>query len=65
MEYTNEAIRKRKEKNDKIKKILSLAVYMVLIPLLVYNISLIAQSIINPNKTPSFFGIKTYVIVSR
>ena len=29
-----------------------------------YNISLIIQSILKPNKTPSFLGIKTYVIIS-
>lgn len=51
-------------KNNKIKKILSIPLFLFLSLLLIYNIVLIAKSIITPNKTPSFFGIKTYVIVS-
>lgn len=65
MQYTNEAIRERKIKSNKIKKVISIAIYIMLIPLLIYNISLIAQSVINPSKTPSFLGIKTYIIISR
>ena len=64
MLYTNEAINKRKQRAKKVKSKLVLLVYIILIPMLIYNISLIAQTIINPNKTPSFFGIKTYVIIS-
>lgn len=64
MLYTNEAIQKRQLRKKKIKKITRIVSCMILIPILVYNISLIMQSIINPNKTPSFFGIKTYVIIS-
>ena len=64
MLYTDEAIKKRKTKVAKIKNKINIAVYIMLVPLLIYNISLIVQAIINPNKTPSFFGIKTYVIVS-
>ena len=64
MLYTNEAIQKRQLRKKKIKKITRIVACMILIPILVYNISLIMQSIINPNKTPSFFGIKTYVIIS-
>lgn len=64
MLYTNEAIQKRQLRKKKIKKITRIVACTILIPILVYNISLIIQSIINPNKTPSFFGIKTYVIIS-
>lgn len=64
MLYTDDEIKKRKIKKAKIKNVISIAVYIMLIPLLVYNISLIVQSIIHPNKTPDFFGIKTYVIIS-
>jgi len=38
--------------------------YLLLIPIMIYNLSLIYGSIVNPNETPSFFGIKTYVIIS-
>jgi len=64
MRYTDEAIRNRRNRKNKIKKILTIAVYILLIPLLVYNLSLIFQAIINPNETPSCFGIKSYVILS-
>jgi len=64
MLYTDEAIKKKKAKITKIKNIINVAVYIILIPLLIYNTSLIIQAIINPNKTPSFLGIKTYVIIS-
>lgn len=64
MLYTEEAIRKRKEKIIKLKKNIKNTIYIILLPLLIYNISLIFQAFITPNKTPSFFGIKTYVIIS-
>ena len=51
-------------KNNKIRQILSIPFFIFLFSLLTYNIVLISQSIITPDKTPSFFGIKTYVIVS-
>ena len=64
MLYTEEAILKRKEKINKRKKIIITIVYIILIPLLIYNVTLIVKSLIQPNKTPDFFGYKTYVIVS-
>lgn len=64
MLYTDEAIKKRKTRVTKIKSLINIAVYIMLIPLLIYNISLIVQSIVNPEKTPSFLGIKAYVIIS-
>jgi signal peptidase len=64
MLYTNAAIFKRINREIKIKKILNFIVYIILIPLLIYNISLIIQNFVNPTETPNFFGIKTYVIIS-
>lgn len=64
MLYTNAEIQKRKIREEKIKKIITNIIYIILVPVLIYNFSLIFQSIINPNKTPSFLGIKTYVIIS-
>ena len=65
MIYTNENISKRKKRNERIKRIFAIIVYIVVIPLLCYNISLIIQAVVNPDETPSFLGYKTYVIVSR
>ena len=64
MQYTDEAIEKRKHKVQIAKKTVSIIVYLIIIPLLIYNISLMIQAVANPNKTPSFFGIKTYTIIS-
>lgn len=64
MLYTNEAIKKRKKEINIAKKIFNTVIYLILIPVLVYNISLIIQALINPKETPSFLGIKTYVIIS-
>lgn len=64
MLYTNSAISKRKNRKRKLKNFLSIVINILLIPILIYNLSLIVQAILNPKKTPSFLGIKTYVIIS-
>ena len=64
MLYTNEEINKKIAKIQRTRKIISIIAYVILVPLLVYNLSLIFQALINPDRTPSFFGIKTYVIIS-
>ena len=64
MQYTEEAIKKRKSQEKNIRKKLNTFIYILLIPLLVYNLSLIIQAILKPNETPSVFGIKMYVIIS-
>lgn len=64
MEYTKEAIEKRKRRKEKRRKVITTFVYVIIIPLIVYNISLIIQSVIKPNKIPSFFGVKNFVIIS-
>ena len=38
--------------------------YVVMIPILIYDVFLIAQTIIKPDDTPSIFGIKTFSIIS-
>ncbi len=64
MKYTNDEIKKRRNRENKICRAISIIIYILLFPLIIYNISLIIQSVIKPNETPSFLGIKTYVIVS-
>lgn len=64
MLYTEDAITMRMKKEQRNRKIISIIAYILLIPLLIYNISLIAQAVVNPNKMPSFLGIKTYTIIS-
>lgn len=64
MIYTADEIKKRKERRQKIKKRIVVIVYIILIPLLLYNVSLILQSLINSEETPKFFGVRTFVIIS-
>ena len=64
MLYTEDAINRRRKKAQAFKKNVAIIAYSLIIILLVYNISLMVQAVVNPTKTPSFFGIKTYTIVS-
>ena len=64
MDYTDGAIRLRKKKKEKLENKINIAVCIIIIPLLIYNLSLMVQAIVNPHKTPAFLGIKMYVIVS-
>ena len=45
-------------------KTIRIIAYIIIIPLLLYNITMIIQSILYPNKTPSVLGLKTYIIAS-
>ena len=64
MLYTNQEITKRKNIENRVNKGINIVIYSILIIIMTYNISLIMQSILKPDKTPSFLGIKTYVIIS-
>lgn len=47
-----------------IKSTLMLILYIIIIPIMLYDLFLIVQSFINPGITPSIFGIKTFTIIS-
>ena len=49
----------------KIGKILSTIICIVILFLIIFNITLMIKSYINPNELPSFLGIKSFVIVSE
>lgn len=46
-------------------KTISIMIYIIIIPIIIFNITLVAKSCINPNETPTFFGIKSFVIVTK
>lgn len=55
-------------KNNRLRiiiKTLSILTYIITIPIIIFNMTLIVKSYINPNETPSFFGYKNFIIVSR
>lgn len=62
--YKINKIDKEKNRVNIIEKIISIVLYILIIPIIVFNFTLIIKSFINPNETPDFFGYKNYVIVS-
>ena len=53
-----------REAKENIKFIIIKILYIIIIPIILYDVILIAQTVINPYKTPNFFGIKTFNIIS-
>ncbi len=49
---------------NNVKYVLIKILYIIIIPIILYDLLLIAQTIINPEKTPSFLGIKTFSIIT-
>ncbi|MCF0124678.1 MAG: signal peptidase I, partial [Clostridia bacterium] len=47
------------------EKFIITLIYLIIIPILMVNIFLIFKTVIEPNKTPDFFGFKTFVIISK
>ncbi|MBP3596270.1 MAG: signal peptidase I [Clostridia bacterium] len=64
MRYTKEDIDRRIKRVEKTKKFFSILIYIILIPIIIYNIMLIVKAAQNPNETPSVAGIKSFVIIS-
>ena len=64
MRYTNDIIKKKIEKAEKRRKIIKFILYIIIIPVILYNVSLIIFSMTNKNETPNFLGVKAFVIVS-
>ena len=52
------------KKSRLIKRILKIIIYILLIPIILWNLIIMVQTIKNPNETPSVYGIKTFCIIS-
>lgn len=52
------------KKSRLIKRILTIIIYILLIPIILWNLIIMVQTIKNPNETPSVYGIKTFCIIS-
>lgn len=63
--YKIDKMQKEGQKIHIIVKVISVILYMILIPSIIFNFTLIIKSFIDPNEIPDFFGYKTFVIVSR
>ncbi len=62
--YKIEKMQKERQRIYTIVKVVSVILYMILIPIIIFNFTLIIKSFINSNEIPDFFGYKTFVIVS-
>ena len=48
-----------------MKKILSIAIIIILTPILFVNLVILIDSIVNPDEIPSFFGWKPFIVLSN
>ena len=62
--YRINKISKENTRVNKVMNLFSIAIYIIFIPLIIFNFTLILKSFFNPTKTPDFFGFKNYIIVS-
>jgi len=64
MKYTKENLEKRRKRFELSRTIFVTIIYIILIPVIFYNIMIIFQAAVNSEETPSVFGIKSFVIIS-
>lgn len=62
--YTIEEIAKKNKAQEKRRNITRIIIYIIIIPLVIYNAIILYQLMLNGNTTPSVFGYKTFVISS-
>lgn len=62
--YKIDKIQKEKQRIHIIVKVISAILYMILIPIIIFNFTLITKSFMNPYEIPDFLGYKAFVIVS-
>ena len=64
MRYTIEEIYSKKNKKEKQRKVMRIIVYILIIPILIYNMVILFQAFSNSDEMPNFLGYKSFVIVS-
>lgn len=62
--YKIDKVQKENQRIQIIGRIVSAILYIILIPIIIFNLTLIIKSFLNPNQTPDFFGYKSFVIMS-
>lgn len=62
-DYYNEEIKKKRKKRL-LKTILIKLIYILILPIILWDLAIIIQTMQNPQETPSVFGIKTFCIIS-
>lgn len=49
---------------DKFKKIISIIILIIILPILFVNVVILIDSVVNPNEVPGFFGYKPFIVLS-
>ena len=49
---------------DKFKKIVSIIILIIILPILFVNVVILVDSVVNPNEIPGFFGYKPFIVLS-
>jgi signal peptidase len=62
-DYYQEKI-KNKQKKKILQSIIIKVIYIILLPIIIWDLCIVIQTIHNPYKTPSVFGLKTFCIIS-
>lgn len=63
--YRLDKVKKESKYMKILFKIINILVYIIFIPIILYNVILITKAVIYKNEIPDFFGFKNFVIVSR
>lgn len=62
--YRIDKVEKETQRIHTIGKVISVILYIILVPMIIFNFTLIIKSFLNPKETPDFFGYKSFVIMS-
>lgn len=62
--YTNEEIKQKINRKNKIKKVIDFIIYPIVLMLLICCIIVVLQAIKNPGQTPNLFGYKFFNVIS-
>ncbi len=62
--YKIDKVQKENQRIHTMGKMISAILYLILIPIIIFNFTLIIKSFMKPHETPDFLGYKSFVIVS-
>lgn len=65
MRYEPEVISKNIKRTQKIKKVLIIILYLILIPTILFSVFLMFVELGNSDEVPSFFNMDIYIVVSE
>lgn len=65
MRYEPEVISKNIKRTQKIKKVLTIILYLILIPTILFSVFLMFVELGNSDEVPSFFDMDIYIVVSE